>query len=145
MGLDMYLTGRKQYVGYGAPLPKDEEGHDIDEVIVKLGYWRKHANLHGYIVQKFGPKNEETGEAIDDCRDIELTLEDLEHLLQVVVKPADMPKTEGFFFGESDNSPEQIEEDTEIITKAIGFLAAKNIVPNDSQNVWRSVIYRASW
>ena len=137
MGLDMYLTGKKFFTGLADERPKDDEGYEIEEVRIELGYWRKHANLHGYIVQTFA-----NGE--DNCQDIELDLDQLKALLEVVKEPAKMPKTEGFFFGESVNDDEQIKDDTEIITKAIGFLAAKNI-RNDSQRIWRSVIYRASW
>lgn len=144
MGLDMYLSGKKFFTSFGADRPMDDEGYEIQETTLRLGYWRKHANLHGYIVQTFGPKDD-TGRAIDNCEDIELTLENLEHLLAVIKEPEKMPTTEGFFFGASDNSPEQITEDTEIITKAIGFLGAGTIKEGDAQRIWRSVIYRASW
>ena len=94
MGLDMYLSGRKRW--YGVSGPKDEHGYQIEEVSVVLGYWRKHANLHGYIVQRFA-----SGE--DNCQDIDLTLENLNELLEVVKAPELMPMTEGFFFGSSNN------------------------------------------
>lgn len=136
MGLDMYLTGNKYYSRYDNP-PKDEEGYEIDSINVHLGYWRKHANLHGFIVQKYA-------EGEDNCEDIELSLEALQELLAIVRTPEKMPKTEGFFFGESSNDQDQIDEDVAIIEKAIGFLSAK-IVQGETREMYRSVIYRASW
>lgn len=137
MGLDQYLTGEKFFASYGKnKRPVDDEGYTIEKNVLELGYWRKHANLHGYIVQTFA-------DGKDDCQDIELGMEELEKLLEIVKDPANMPKTEGFFFGESANDEEQIKEDTEIITKAIGFLSA-GLVKQD-RDVWRSVHYRASW
>ena len=66
-------------------------------------------------------------------------MENARELLEVVKNPNEhMEKTEGFFFGESAHDDEQINEDTEIITKAIGFLAAGD-VRDDKQKVWRSV------
>ena len=136
MGLDMYLTGEKFFSSIVKDRPKDDEGYTIEKNVVELGYWRKHANLHGYIVATFA-------EGKDDCQDIELDMEQLKALLEIVKDPSLMPKTEGFFFGESANDEEQIKEDTEIITKAIGFLSA-GLVKQD-RDVWRSVHYRASW
>ena len=50
MGLDMFLIGRKTYKGdYSKPegecFPK-EDGYDVVERRLDLGYWRKHTNLH---------------------------------------------------------------------------------------------------
>jgi len=137
MGLDMYMSGRKFFVGYPAK-DFDEEGHEIEEIRVRLAYWRKHANLHGYIVATFA-------EGADNCQDIELSIEQLHEILEVVKKPDEMPKTEGFFFGESMNDEQQIEEDVELITKCIAFLSAPAVVREDHSKIWRSVIYRASW
>jgi len=133
MGLDMYLIGRK--FNAGMEKPKDDEGYEIEEIVVRLGYWRKHANLHGYIVQHFA-------DGRDECQNIELSMENLEQLLKVVKKPTEMEKTKGFFFGESANDDEQIKDDVAILTKAVGFLAAGTV---RKESVWRSVVYRASW
>lgn len=135
MGLDMYLSG-KRFFTYDREV-KDDEGYVISEIIVKLGYWRKHANLHGYIVTKFA-------EGKDDCQEIDLDLDALKHLLEVVKTPTEMPRTDGFFFGASDNDADQIKEDTETFAKAIAFLTSPAITGND-KGVWRSVSYRASW
>lgn len=136
MGLDMYLTGEKFFTSLDGKRPKDDEGYEVEKQVLTLGYWRKHANLHGYIVATFADNK-------DECQDIELDLEQLEALLEVVKDPANMPKTEGFFFGESSNDEAQIKEDTEIIAKAIGFLTSPAVT--QEKGVWRSVHYRASW
>lgn len=134
MGLDMYLTGKRTFM-YGNE-GKDEEGYDIKEIHLKLGYWRKHPNLHGYIVHNYAD-----GE--DDCRDISLDEDALIHLLEIVKDPSQMPKTEGFFFGKSSNDDEQIKHDTEIFTRALAFIHSKAVTGNNQE--WRDVIYRASW
>jgi hypothetical protein len=142
MGLDQYLSGRK-FMTFENVI-KDDEGNVIEEIVVKLGYWRKHSDLHGYIVETFGPRDHED-KAVDDCREIELSIEDLHQLLEAVKKPKkNLPKTTGFFFGESAHDKDQIKEDIAIFTKAIGFLEAGAVL-GDSNKVWRSVIYRASW
>ena len=135
MGLDMYLTGRKFNASMNGS-PKDDEGYEIEALHIKLGYWRKHANLHGYIVQTFA-------EGEDNCQDIELSLENLEQILEAVKAPTCMAKTEGFFFGESSNTQDQIDEDVAIISRAIGFLTAP--IVTQERDIWRTVIYRASW
>jgi hypothetical protein len=135
MGLDMYLKGHKFF--FSQQREKDEEGYEIESQDVTLGYWRKHANLHGYIVQKYADGD-------DNCRDIELGLEEIKHLLEVVKDPTQMPATTGFFFGSSANDDEQIKEDTEILSRAVAFLTAPTVMGGD-KSVWRSVIYRASW
>jgi len=136
MGLDMYLTGEKFFSSLRGGRPKDDEGYVIEKNVLELGYWRKHANLHGYIVATFANN-------VDNCQDIELDLDSLKQLLEIVKDPANMPKTEGFFFGESANDEQQIKEDTEIITRAIGFLTSPAVT--QEKDVWRSVHYRASW
>ena len=137
MGLDMYLTGNKYYSQYDNPL-KDEEGYDIENINVRLGYWRKHPDLHGYIVNTFA-------EGEDNCQEIELTLENLNDILEAVKKPKkNLPHTEGFFFGESAHDQDQIDEDVKIIERAIGFLSAKT-VQGTTKERFRSVFYRASW
>ena len=141
MGLDMYLSGKRFFTFDRTDT--DDEGYTISEIVVKLGYWRKHANLHGWLVETFGPKDDQ-GNAVDNCEEIELSLDDLKKCLEVVKDPSKMPKTTGFFFGESDNDAEQIKDDTEMFSKAIAFLTSPAVTGND-KGVWRSVSYRASW
>ena len=146
MGLDMYLTGRKHIPQWGnhSERNRHEDGLPIEQIEVAIGYWRKHPNLHGYIVENFGPKDE-NDIAKDDCNEIDLDLDQLEQLRQAIVND-ELPMTEGFFFGESpipdeEGYAEQKEEDLEIIARAMGWLV--NFVRQDG--VWRRVYYRASW
>jgi len=58
MGLDMFLHGEKYFWGHNGKRPK-EDGFEVKEHILELGYWRKHPNLHGYIVQTFADGKDE--------------------------------------------------------------------------------------
>lgn len=118
MGLDMYLQGRTW--------PKSEDTDDDYDRYEKLGYWRKHPNLHGYIVQTFA-------DGVDECQLIELTKLDLLAIIEAVQTDA-LPLTKGFFFGVSDGPDDQ--DTTAQITKAIEWLDA---APG------RRVTYEASW
>ena len=63
MGLDMYLKGNKFYWTNWREPEKNltEEGFKLTEKTLELGYWRKHPNLHGYIVKTFA-------EGVDELR-----------------------------------------------------------------------------
>lgn len=119
MGLDMYLTGRKKGE------KRDEEG-EFPTSGEDLGYWRKHPDLHGYIVKTFAG-------GVDECQDIPLSAVDLHKVLEAVKTDA-LPSTKGFFFGQSNGPNDQ--ETSAKIAKAITWLSS-----NDD----RVVFYRASW
>src|ERR1035437_458288 len=98
MGLDMYLTGKKSFSRWkdtknGEPNPPmtDQDGDPIEESSVELGYWRKHPNLHGYIVKAFA-------DGVDECQPIILAEADLVNIIDRVNHDA-LPETSGFFFG----------------------------------------------
>lgn len=131
MGLDMYLEGRTfNWSNHEFPeLDPSRDGFPIKGVILRLGYWRKHPDLHGYIVQNFA-------DGKDGCQDIELGDECIEKII-AAIKARELPHTEGFFFGESDGSED--EESIEIFQKALDWMRGNS--PNES----RSVVYRASW
>ena len=57
MGLDMYLEGRKSRYDK----QETEDGFPLQTKVLELGYWRKHPNLHGYIVQEFA-------DGVDECQ-----------------------------------------------------------------------------
>lgn len=109
MGLDMYLKGM----------------NDAGE-LVELGYWRKHPNLHGFIVETFAG-------GVDECQEIPLTVEDLSLILAATTKEI-LPETTGFFFGQS--RPEHKEDTLQIFHEAVDWL---------SKDPKRRVFYRASW
>jgi len=150
MGLDMYLTGCRHY--FGSKCFKDEEGYPVEGVIITLGYWRKHADLHGYIVREFA-------EGEDNCQDIDLSAPDIHKIIDAIKTNA-LPETDGFFFRGYDpgelteaQMKEMVDNDVEIFTKALGFLAAALVrgekpyddSPGGYGSTWRSVTYRASW
>jgi len=127
MGLDMYLIGRK------APLSNPStDGFPVLFIDLQLGYWRKHPNLHGYIVKKFA-------DGVDECQEVCLDVECLNDLIVAVQDPKNLPHTTGFFFGESSQSPEQVQYDKSIFEKALQWLKSE---PDDEM---RLVYYRASW
>ena len=109
----------------------------IKEIVVELGYWRKHANLHGAIVQTFA-------EGVDNCEPIELSRDDIEKLIEMV-KANDLPHTEGFFFGQSAKPGDQWfdEEQTETIKQLENGLKWYDNKTENSGYRW--VSYRASW
>lgn len=109
MGLDMYLNGV-----------------EIDGSEAELGYWRKHPNLHGFIVETFAG-------GVDECQKIPLTTEDLALVLAATTKDI-LPTTSGFFFGVS--SPEDREDTLRIFHSALDWM---------SKDPKRQVFYQASW
>lgn len=129
MGLDMFLCGHKSLAF--SETPREEDGYPIFSIRLELGYWRKHPNLHGYIVQAFGGGK-------DECQEIPLTVSDLKQITQAI-KDQTLPHTEGFLFGVSSKSPEQMAEDLKILEGALAWLKAKT---NDE---CRTICYQASW
>lgn len=133
MGLDMYLHGEKFY-WTDRENPQNnlrEDGLRVREKTLDLGYWRKHPDLHGYIVNSLA-------DGVDECQQIDMTEEDIAATIEAI-KAGHLPKTEGFFFGASTNDPDQQEEAVAIFTQALKWLVTKENL------VSRSVYYRASW
>lgn len=134
MGLDMFLTGKKFYwtkydENRNLIPPEQEDGYDLKEKRFELGYWRKHPNLHGYIVNSFADGD-------DNCNEIWLSGDDLRQII-AAIKNNQLPETNGFFFGTSDGS--ETERDLNIFSKALGWL------DTDENGVSRDIYYRASW
>lgn len=124
MGLDMDLTGDRY-------LMRTHEPGELKAERYHLGYWRKHPNLHGYIVEHFAD-----GE--DGCHEIELSSDDLRQIIDAI-KNRELPHTRGFFIGESEGTAEQVAEDVGIFERAIRWVEA------DDPDHWRFVTYQASW
>ena len=135
MGLDMFLIGRKtRKVDFKKPEEErftKEDGYDVVERRLDLGYWRKHPNLHGFIVRNFA-------DGVDNCEPIPLGTERL-HELITAVKAGALPRTEGFFFGVSDGSDEERAYDIATLQAALDWMKVDD--PED----YRDVIYQASW
>jgi len=157
MGLDMYLEGHKYFWPDFKNHKNDrsEDEYRVSDITLDLGYWRKHPNLHGYIVKQFA-------DGVDECQEIELDAVAIRDIIDAV-KRNRLPATEGPFFGRSDGS--EREEDIRIFERALLWLgnsAAKQpkleqvayddgvsihevIVPDVMPRESRTVIYRASW
>lgn len=131
MGLDMYLWGEKFYASSQAERPK-EDGEELAYKIFELGYWRKHPDLHGYIVEHFAG-----GE--DECQWIELYGDNAFDTIISAIKNDLLPHTEGFFFGASRNDADQKRDTIAKLEKAKAWAAV------EEPGVWRTVYYRASW
>lgn len=131
MGLDMYLRGEKFFwTDWDHPEKnRKEDGLQVTTITVELGYWRKHPNLHGFIVQTFAG-------GIDECQQIDLDTKQL-HVIVQAVKDEELPTTTGFFFGSSDGTEKA--EDLAILEKAMIWLQTVEA------GVSRSVYYKASW
>ena len=123
MGLDMYMTGRKHlWRDYKNPEnDRKEDGRRVSAVELDLGYWRKHPDLHGFIVRTFAS-------GVDECQEIELDAAALRRTIDAV-KEERLPHTEGFFFGASDpkavvteDGRTEKEEDVRILEAALAWL-----------------------
>ncbi len=120
MGLDMYLTGNRHILNArSGSMRKKSESYD-------LGYWRKHQKLHNYIVQKFA-------NGVDDCEEIELSLDDLREIRRAVQNPNIMG---------ADNPEEATGDETHDLTQ---LLQATAWLLEKDDEAYRSVNYQASW
>lgn len=146
MGLDMYLRGEQYNSPYHEelPQPKLDGKYAISDYKVDLGYWRKHADLHGYIVDKFA-------EGKDDCQEITLTQKNLEDIIDAIRNDNLKLDHSGFFFGNSTefgyyNEPEK-NYAISCFEKAIEFLK-EGFEMKEKYDLYvepRGVYYRASW
>ena len=105
MGLDMY--------SFAKTTANAEARED-------LAYWRKHANLHGWMQRLHVAKGGNPDPDTFNCVDLELTAADLD-LLQLETLSHDLPKTQGLFFGSS--TPEDDADTFAFIVKAREALA----------------------
>lgn len=136
MGLDQYafaVMPHKENTDFS--IYWQREGVERPEgAVTDIAYWRKHANLQGWMEDLWIRKMNEAGtppkvqtegwfagEIVFNCQPVRLTIQDLADLEQAVLED-DLPYTQGFFFGES--HPEDLEDTLTFIAKAreaIGF------------------------
>lgn len=138
MGLDMNLYGRKSLWGSAAgegQKVRTEDGKPVGELLLDLGYWRKHPNLHGYIVNTFAG-------GVDECQKIHLDEAAL-GLIAATVRDKKLPHTEGFFFGSSEWWDGQEEEVAQVFDRAREWLEYD--APESEGEFYREVYYQASW
>jgi hypothetical protein len=145
MGLDMYLRGDKFVSSWdhsqrdenGRPLEVKRpqmDGFEVTSYVLDLGYWRKFAPLHTFIVRVFA-----NGE--DNCQPIDLDAEDVRRIA-AAIRDGNLPDDEdstGFFFGSPefwDEYRSQNEEHAQTFENAAAWI--------DSES-WNTVTYQASW
>ena len=92
MGLDQYAYARK------------------GEESIEIMYWRKHADLQGWMSDLYFTRN---GGGDFNCVDLKLDDEDIDKL---ELEHESLEKTAGFFFGES--SPYKVDQTKDFIQKA---------------------------
>lgn len=123
MGLDQYLYAADDHITAATIFAEGNE-NARDEI----GYWRKHADLHGHIEQLWndagcpGLTKEAGSSAFGsdfNCIPFELSEEQLQHILECSKKQSfgDADGTTGFFFGET--SPEKHEATVKIMERAL--------------------------
>ena len=125
MGLDMYALATK------AKLNKEVDFDTINLDTEDIHYWRKHPNLHGWMQGLYESKGGTSDSFNGDCVVLtESDLEDLEHDL----KQWDLPQTSGFFFGNDQNSDEELKDDLDFVDKA-----------REAINEGKTVYYTSWW
>ena len=122
MGLDQYAFAVRPhplntdtYIYWNDGDKCTEEQYDAN--VHKIAQWRKHPNLQGYMQKVYWSKG---GEGNFNCTPVRVSFQDLKVLKEIVIE-AELPVTQGFFFGES--QPEDREDDLKFIDdamKAIG-------------------------
>lgn len=152
MGLDMYLT-KINYVGQECeyntrtgfkveskiPAIKSER---ISEVVEEVAYWRKANQIHKWFVDNIQDGN-------DDCREYDVTIEDIEELLSLCEKVLEtkntglLPLQEGFFFG-SMEIDEYYWKDIKYTIDTLKTVIAEATEP-PVEGMFVSYRYRASW
>jgi len=150
MGLDMNLYGEKGVSSTFDKNPVMEDGFILSNKTLEMAYWRKHANLHGFIVKTFAEDN-------DDCQRIYLDREDLHNIIVALENDAiyDEP-VNGFFFGRSsfpgdEYYEQQKAKDLDVFRRALKWVESARPASGDynSENYqwpeFRSVYYQASW
>lgn len=139
MGLDMYLNGRKYcntFTPDGKEIKRDiHDDFEVEALELRIGYWRKHAPLHTFIV-------EEIHGGADDCRPIELNESELLGIADALRnnRLPDYEDCQGFFFGSQeiwDEYKQRAEEDAKIFEKAAEWIKKNPF--------WNTVVYTASW
>ena len=123
MGLDQYAYvaakagDRDKYYE-----EKYEQGNLNAVGPVEIAYWRKHPNLHGYIVEQFANGK-------DECQKIMLDEEDLKQIIFALENDEmyEEGAVDGFFFGrslfpEDEGYEEQKQNDLEVMNKALKWL-----------------------
>ena len=123
MGLDMYAFAVSKRDAIG----EFEMARDCERE--ELHYWRKHHDLHGWMENLYRGKG---GDAESfNCIPVELTLDDLDDLQQALLDD-NLPRTQGFFFGDNPPDLETMREDLMFIQKCRIAIEEGKVVYYDS-------------
>ena len=121
MGLDMYAFATTEET----PAVDCSEPGDAERIF----YWRKHPDLHGWMEQLYRSKG---GSDPDfNLSAVRLDLDDID-ALEKAVRMRQLPKTAGFFFGES--CPEHADDDIAFIKIARAEISKG-----------KKIVYQAWW
>jgi len=112
MGLDQFAY--KTRVKPGKSVDFQDEVYKVEVEREEIHYWRKHPNIHGFMEDLYREKG---GESDFNCRPVELTQEDIDRLAKSILDQ-ELPKTSGFFFGQSYGDEEEENDDLEFCKKA---------------------------
>jgi hypothetical protein len=151
MGLDMYLVAKRHVSQY---IPEDQAvstelmrhfpelaaDQSVQEVTVRVGYWRKANHIHKWFVDNVQDGDDNCAsyyvgrEALDELRRRCQQVLDFRHLAV-----DNLPTAEGFFFGNTDYDEyyfRSVEQTVKIIDAALLLL--------DADKSW-DIEYSSSW
>jgi hypothetical protein len=103
MGLDQYAYRVKASIANPSDIEREE-----------ISYWRKHPNLHGWMEQLY---LERGGKDSFNCIPLQLFERDLDNLKKAI-EERELPKTAGFFFGNSFEDNKEKQYDLDFVKKA---------------------------
>ena len=112
MGLDQFAYKTKVKPGKSVDFQDEVYKDEVERE--EIHYWRKHPNIHGFMENLYREKG---GESDFNCRPVELTQEDIDSLAKSILDQ-ELPKTSGFFFGQSFGDDEEVDDDLEFCKKA---------------------------
>jgi hypothetical protein len=99
--------------------PYYEEGH------TEIWYWRKHPNLHGWMENMYQRK----GGTIEEFNGVPVKLTERDLMrLEKEIKERTLPNTSGFFFGESSDDDDAVEQDLRFVAEARMQLSLGNML-----------------
>ena len=127
MGLDIYLSGRTFFVrGNG----QDIDGMPVEEIRVKLGYWRKDWVLHNFMCETFGPACDDGG--------YDISANELREILGAIQSQRLKNEDGSVYTGEG--CAEYNTADTlDVLSRAIEW------IERAPEGEWRDATYRGSW
>lgn len=126
MGLDMYVWKTQKKYGV-SPIKIDYVAMEQDGVEgEEFHYWRKNRHIHNWFEKLYRSKGG-TGEF--NCKEVKITIDDLNHLEQDI-KSGEIINFDngGFFFGENDYDMYRKEDDLKFIEQAKKELENENVV-----------------